>query len=69
MTDIRIKDELISSIEEECRLTGRDREDFIEDILRSALKLSKYRRLREKMMAQAETAGFADEDEILRRIS
>lgn len=61
MIDIRIKDELISGIEEECRLTGRDREDFIEDILRSALKLSKYRRLREKMVAQAETAGFADD--------
>ncbi|MBI5428457.1 MAG: hypothetical protein HZA02_09310 [Nitrospinae bacterium] len=56
-------------LREESEASGQDPETLAQEILSRGLSMQKFRRIREKMAPQAQKAGFADEDTILRAIS
>lgn len=66
---LELKDDLQRRLDEACRRTGRNREEYIEEMLKRSLTLEAIERLRVKFVPRAEKLGFHDDQDIFDAVS
>lgn len=64
-----VDERLEQSIERECQLAGKKRDEFISDILKGSLLMMALERAREKFAPIGEAHGYLTDEDVFRDIS
>lgn len=66
---IRLEKDLERDLDHECKERRQTRSDYVRDALRRQLAISKFRRLRARLVPMAEAQGIYTDDDVFRIIS
>jgi len=64
-----IDEKIEAALEEECRISGRDRSELVQDILRRQLMLLELQRTRKETVPMGKAAGYITDEDVFRDFS
>lgn len=66
---LNIDEKLKNALEEECRIKGKDRQEYILDAIRRTIIIDKFDAARKVLVPKARAAGYLTDEDFFNNIS